>query len=215
MSRSYAICTRAITRTTPAKTAPQSAQLTLDLSFNRHHESKTYSQTQDSSEIDPFTIPDHLSDPPTPTTSREPLAEELQAHYQTWTFPIRTDSPRGLIWGPFPNEESNKIEKSSSSRKRTTPERVIGPDHKRRQIFAILRPFRHQPVDQPIFKTISKPTVIQSKITKLSSRRRSLVKHSIDQEAKLVHVSVSPSKIKFKQQSRITLCVESQLKYCS
>lgn len=93
-----------------------SKKFKLDLSFNRIENLNDQQFCKSPKSLTSNQIRNHHQDlllPPLPVSplpspsikNDKPInSKELKKIYSTWKFPIRTDSPRGLTWGPFRDE---------------------------------------------------------------------------------------------------------------
>lgn len=206
----------------------------LDLSFNRHGTQKDDRQSFDH-EIDPSqVICQGTSFSPSGVEEVEWVEEEWYHHFLKWNFPIRTDSPRGLSWGPYakPSKLNLRPGRSTSpsstfcGTKRELELEIPEPEEslhqpKRRRIIPILRP--PTPLNSNLAESKLKMTILspgfvlctpQATIDETedkASRLRCRLKKN-----KLVHIALSPTKPTTPHPpSRIVLCVSNQLKYCT
>lgn len=174
----------------------------LDMSFNRHPSTLIDSALHFNSDIDPL---QKLSPGPRPVPSPLPLCPDVhqyQALFQTWAFPIRTDGPRGLTWGPYahePDEEGDAPGLSSPTDNCLSirSESTISEDEesevfelspvKHQRIFPILRVPRHLP---PAMRLVMRAAIPGPKKRgrKLSGSGSTRLKRAIDHV-----VLVSPS----------------------
>ncbi|KAG0145684.1 hypothetical protein CROQUDRAFT_107644 [Cronartium quercuum f. sp. fusiforme G11] len=208
----------------------------LDMSFNRHG-ATINPKRRFACAIDPLALPPAFP-PPKPVPSRlvaNPSPKEWESHYRKWSFPTRTDSPRGLTWGPYyslsPSPTTTNDSLSSSSSR--------GTKRTRHMITSDLELSRREPKRRKLLLPILRlppcnPLIIRLKLNPNrpvdSNEQLILKKHlpcslSLNHEIPpvkylqgLVDLIVSPTIItekKSESHSRITLCISSQLKYGS
>ncbi|KAG0152368.1 hypothetical protein CROQUDRAFT_649762 [Cronartium quercuum f. sp. fusiforme G11] len=204
----------------------ENANFGLNMSFNRHGPT-TDPETRFACDLDPLvSAPTFKSHRPVPSEVMENATpEEWMSHFQRWTFPIRTDRPRGLTWGPFANLNEKSSMKNLSSDSKTSSssnKRTLGP--LKQEFNSSLNSKRVRLI--PILRNLPEPKIMRSKV---KSSYPALTKDpagntfstfALDPSASLdsytcVKVSVSTSKNNVPGQTRITLCAASQRKYCS
>lgn len=186
----------------------------FDLSFNRHGPSVDLTRRY-ACNIDPLaqsTSPEPLPVSPS-IISSDPSPEEWSSHYRQWAFPIRTDPPRGLIWGPF--REPHPLSSPLSPYPISNPPRLkrSHPFHpslssappKRRRLVVILAVPR-QPLI--VHLKIKSHSTLSSHPHELDSAHVGLIPRTGLEN--MVDLRLLPP-----PKSRITLCISSQLKYGS
>ncbi|EGG04636.1 uncharacterized protein MELLADRAFT_108314 [Melampsora larici-populina 98AG31] len=116
-----------------------SKKFKLDLSFNRIENLNDQLQCKSPKSLN-SNQKQHQDQDLLPTLPVSPLpllsikndkpinSKELKKIYSNWEFPIRTDSPRGLTWGPFKDESKIK------------PVRTRSQHQTSRKIYVILKP---------------------------------------------------------------------------
>lgn len=92
---------------------------------------------------------------------------QWREHYAKWTFPIRTDAPRGLTWGPYSLSPD-------TSPKRLAEDSASVQEAKRRRIFAILPPPRQRLIVKLKIKKIQCMADENNSKTSTSPRKRRL-----------------------------------------
>ncbi|EGG10397.1 uncharacterized protein MELLADRAFT_103376 [Melampsora larici-populina 98AG31] len=172
---------RRVPSTKPICLTEDASKFHLDMSFNRdgpqrdHHHRFTDS-------IGPKTLPGLVEGPGLITSDipEDANRSEWRRYLGKWTFPLRTDPPRGLTWGPY-------YDPREVSLKRLAEENSDSQVPKRRRIITILR----LPEVQPRI-------LIKLKINKNLLRKKSIKKenqiHQIQDQEILVKSTLAGSR---------------------
>ncbi|KAH9822255.1 hypothetical protein DFH28DRAFT_1092319 [Melampsora americana] len=196
----------------------------LDMSFNRDGPHRDH-QDRSIREIGPLDSPSGVEGPPLIPSNIVNHASRRQwrEHFAKWDFPIRTDSPRGLTWGPYPLTPEAPTKRSIEN---TTPPLLVRlkikqthaqtNEIKAEMYTSSISPRKRSRSksladdlvtrDQPKRSCNLKPSDCKGNSSKLFTSNSGTLKSSvgtIDDHNQPLY------------KSRIRLCVASQLKYAS
>ncbi|KAH9812627.1 hypothetical protein DFH28DRAFT_899092 [Melampsora americana] len=208
--------------TPPISMTADPVKFTLDLSFNRHG-SNTNMDKRFACSIDPLA--------PLPSFQRNRLNtshidenathEQWKALYGKWSFPIRTDSPRGLTWGPYhiasdidvsPSTSIGLLSSRGTKRSRTSSNAendLLATEPKRQRLIPILR----LPRKPLIVRLVMAPPQIISQLNSTETMTSCQTPTTMTCVETLTKVIVSAPAPKPLARSRITLSRSSKLKY--
>ncbi|EGG07901.1 uncharacterized protein MELLADRAFT_85211 [Melampsora larici-populina 98AG31] len=124
---------RRVPSTKPICLTEDASKFHLDMSFNRDGPKRDQHHRFTDS-IGPKTLPGLVEGPRLITSdiSEDANRTEWRSYLGRWSFPLRTDPPRGLTWGPY-------YDPTDLSLKRLAEENVYSEEPKRRRIITILR----------------------------------------------------------------------------
>ncbi|EGG01964.1 uncharacterized protein MELLADRAFT_78903 [Melampsora larici-populina 98AG31] len=206
-------------RIPPISMTADPVKFTLDMSFNRHG-SNTNLEKRFACSIDPLA-------PPTSSQSRSDTSsigenageEEWKALYSKWNFPVRTDSPRGLTWGPYhttpdmtPSTSTASLPSSGIKRLRTSSNaenKSMVTEPKRQRLVPILRLPRNPLIVRLVMGTSKSTSQMNS--TETVALRQTPTSMTFVETLTEVLVSLPTSKPSVRP--RITLSRSSKLKY--
>lgn len=211
-----------VPRTPPISMTADPVKFKLDLSFNRHGP-KTNIEKHFACSIDPLapTPPSRRNRPKTSCIEENASEEEWKALYAKWSFPIRTDSPRGLTWGPYhntsemtPSTSIGTLPSAGTKRPRTSSNaenQSSGTEVKRQRLVPILR----LPRNPLIIRLATPPPQTISHLNSTEAVLPCQTPTSMTCTETLTNVLVSPTASRPLAKSRITLSRSSKLKYAS
>ncbi|EGG08046.1 uncharacterized protein MELLADRAFT_105391 [Melampsora larici-populina 98AG31] len=124
---------RRVPSTKPICMTEDASKFHLNMAFNRDGPERDQN-VRFTCGVGPKTLPPTVQGPKLIASDISDDADrsEWRQHWRKWAFPLRTDAPRGLTWGPY-------YVRPMASLKRSAEDVTLSKEPKRQRIFAILR----------------------------------------------------------------------------